>query len=235
MKRLINILSVMLLLWPVMVNSAELTPRRAAKPVVSVLGDSYSTFNGLMPLGHAVWYTPDRVKSKKTDVTDVRQTWWWQTIERGGFVLGVNDSYSGATISYLGYNGEDYSDRSFITRLPGLGSPDILLICGATNDSWAGVTVGEYKWDNVTGTDLYTFRPAMARLLWEARSRYPGTEIYFIINSELRDDIVESIHTVCEHYGVEWIQLHDIAKTSGHPSVEGMKAMADQVLEVIAQ
>ena len=107
MKRLINILTALLLLWPMMANCAGLTPRHAAKPVVSVLGDSYSTFNGLMPLGHAVWYTPERGKSKKTDVTDVRQTWWWQTIDRGGFVLGVNDSYSGAPISYLVYNVEE--------------------------------------------------------------------------------------------------------------------------------
>lgn len=207
--------------------------RHAAKPVVSILGDSYSTFDGYIPLGNAVWYDT-RPNPKKTDVSDVKHTWWWQFISRGGYILGVNDSYSGATISYTGYNGADYSDRSFITRLPNLGSPDMLLIFGATNDSWAGVKVGEYTYaEPLSGPQLYEFRPAMARLLSEAVNRYPGTEIYFIINSELRDDITQSIREVCDHYSVKYIQLHDIDKISGHPSRAGMTAIADQLLEAI--
>ncbi len=207
--------------------------RHAAKPVVSILGDSYSTFEGYIPVGNAVWYDT-RPNPKKTDVSDVKHTWWWQFISRGGYILGVNDSYSGATVSYTGYNGADYSDRSFITRLPRLGSPDILLIFGATNDSWAGVKVGEYSYaEPLSGPQLYEFRPAMARLLSEAVNRYPGTEIYFIINSELRDDITQSIREVCDHYSVRYIQLHDIDKISGHPSRAGMTAIADQLLEAI--
>ena len=207
--------------------------RHAAKPVVSILGDSYSTFEGYSPVGNAVWYDT-RPNPKKTDVSDVKHTWWWQFISRGGYILGVNDSYSGATVSYTGYNGADYSDRSFITRLPRLGSPDILLIFGATNDSWAGVKVGEYSYaEPLSGPQLYEFRPAMARLLSEAVNRYPGTEIYFIINSELRDDITQSIREVCDHYSVRYIQLHDIDKISGHPSRAGMTAIADQLLEAM--
>ena len=207
--------------------------RHAAKPVVSILGDSYSTFEGYIPVGNAVWYDT-RPNPKKTDVSDVKHTWWWQFISRGGYILGVNDSNSGATVSYTGYNGADYSDRSFITRLPRLGSPDILLIFGATNDSWAGVKVGEYSYaEPLSGPQLYEFRPAMARLLSEAVNRYPGTEIYFIINSELRDDITQSIREVCDHYSVRYIQLHDIDKISGHPSRAGMTAIADQLLEAM--
>ena len=207
--------------------------RHAAKPVVSILGDSYSTFEGYIPVGNAVWYDT-RPNPKMTDVSDVKHTWWWQFISRGGYILGVNDSYSGATVSYTGYNGADYSDRSFITRLPRLGSPDILLIFGATNDSWAGVKVGEYSYaEPLSGPQLYEFRPAMARLLSEAVNRYPGTEIYFIINSELRDDITQSIREVCDHYSVRYIQLHDIDKISGHPSRAGMTAIADQLLEAM--
>ena len=211
----------------------EAQARHAAKPVVSILGDSYSTFEGYIPVGNAVWYDT-RPNPKKTDVSDVKHTWWWQFISRGGYILGVNDSYSGATVSYTGYNGADYSDRSFITRLPRLGSPDILLIFGATNDSWAGVKVGEYSYaEPLSGPQLYEFRPAMARLLSEAVNRYPGTEIYFIINSELRDDITQSIREVCDHYSVRYIQLHDIDKISGHPSRAGMTAIADQLLEAM--
>jgi len=50
-------------------------------------------------------------------VVNVRLTWWWQLIKDGGYLLEKNESYSGATICYTGYNDEDYSPRSFITRI----------------------------------------------------------------------------------------------------------------------
>jgi len=34
-------------------------------------------------------------------------------------------------------------------------------------------------------------------------------------------------------YGVQLIELHDIEKQNGHPSISGMKAICDQLLEAI--
>lgn len=199
---------------------------------ISVLGDSYSTYQGYIPDGNAVWYHQPR-DAKNTDVESVRQTWWWQVVSNGGYLLERNDSYSGSTIGYTGYNGDDYSDRSFITRLPRLGSPDILLIFGNTNDSWCGAKVGEYMYEAITRNDLYFYRPALARLLSEAKDRYPNVRIYFIQNSELRDEIVESTKVICDHYNIPIIQLVDIEKQAGHPNINGMKAIAEQVLSAI--
>lgn len=205
---------------------------RSAKPTLSILGDSYSTFEGYIPAGNAVWYhaKPD---TKATDVASVRQTWWWQLIDEGGYKLGVNESYSGATVSYTGYAGEDYSDRSFITRLPNLGSPDLILIFGATNDYWCGAPLGDYVYDNLTRGHLYEFRPALGRLLSEAQNRYPGSRIVFMINTDLKPEIVESITTICRHYGVEYLQLKDIDKHYGHPTIEGMTAIKEQTLRYL--
>ena len=199
---------------------------------ISILGDSYSTFKGYVPDSNAVWYNLPR-DTKRTDVESVRQTWWWQVVNDGGYLLEKNDSYSGATVCYTGYRGEDYSDRSFITRLPRLGSPDILLILGNTNDSWCGAKVGEYKYADIKRDDLFFYRPALAKLLSEAQERYPNVRIYFIQNTELRNDIVESTKVICNHYGIPIIQLNDIAKQAGHPNIKGMKAIARQVLKAI--
>ncbi len=201
------------------------------KQIISILGDSYSTFEGYIPEGNAPWYSPSN--TKQNDVKDVRQTWWWQLITEGGYVLGKNDSYSGATVSYTGYRGEDYSDRSFITRLPGLGPCDILLIFGGTNDSWCGAPLGEFVYSKLTRGHLYEFRPALGKLLTEAQNRYPGTRIVFIINSELKESITSSIVTECEKFGIEYIQLKDVEKQSGHPSVKGMTAIKNQVLKFL--
>ncbi len=196
---------------------------------VSVLGDSYSTFEGFIsPRTNHTWYyaKPDL---KNTDVSDVRQTWWHRLISERGWRLCQNNSFSGSTICNRGYRGSDYRDRSFITRMDDLGCPDIIFIFGATNDSWAGAPVGDYKYENITEAELYTFRPAMARLLRYVKDRYPSTEIYFILNDGLREEIAVSAKTVCKHYDIPCIELKDIDKKSGHPTVKGHGQIAEQV------
>lgn len=202
------------------------------KPTLAVLGDSYSTFAGFIPKGNACWYNSP-ADHKRTDVTKVEQTWWWQVANEGGYKLGAIESYSGATICNTGYRDEDYSDRSFVTRCTNLGNPDIILICGATNDSWANAPIGDYKYANWKRVDLYFFRPAMAKMLNDIKLHYPNVEVYFILNTELKKEINESVLEVCKHYDVPVIELVDIDKKSSHPSVKGMKAIALQVLKFI--
>lgn len=202
------------------------------KPTLAVLGDSYSTFAGFIPEGNACWYNSP-ADHKRTDVTKVEQTWWWQVANEGGYKLGAIESYSGATVCNTGYRDEDYSDRSFVTRCTNLGNPDIILICGATNDSWANAPIGDYKYANWKRVDLYFFRPAMAKMLNDVKLHYPNVEVYFILNTELKKEINESVLEVCKHYDVPVIELVDIDKKSSHPSVKGMKAIAQQVLKFI--
>lgn len=205
-----------------------------SKPTIAILGDSYSTFEGFVePEGNEVWYFGNG--RDYTDVDDVRQTWWQLLAREHGYKIGVNNSYSGATVSRTGYRGEDYTDRAFISRMNNLGNPDIILVFGATNDSWAGVPMGEYKYGGWTSMELYSFRPAMARLLDGLDARYPNVKIFFILNDILSDEINESVKTICDHYGVELIQLRDIDKKSGHPSIKGMKQISDQVAAGIAK
>ena len=82
---------------------------QSVRPTVAVLGDSYSTFEKYIPDTNKTYYTT--TDWAKTGVVNVKQTWWWQVIKKAGFKLGANDSYSGATVSYSGYNDEDYADR----------------------------------------------------------------------------------------------------------------------------
>lgn len=201
---------------------------------ISILGDSYSTFEGyLQPDTNAIWYW-DNVKAENTDVHHVRETWWHQFIKENGYRLCVNNSFSGATISYSGYKSGkpdfmDYSDRSFITRLKNLGTPDIILVFGGTNDSWAGSPIGEYQYEGWTRNDLFSFRPAMACLLEKMIDYYPNVEIVFLLNDDLKEEIDESVRTICTHYGVKWIEFEGIDKINGHPSVKGMKQISEQL------
>jgi len=201
----------------------------AQTKTVSILGDSYSTYEGYVtPSTNELWYYAQNA-GQKTDVKNVRQTWWHQVISEQGWRLCVNNSYSGATISYTGYDGNDYSARSFNTRMNDLGQPDVIFIFGATNDSWAGTPIGEYKYEQIGYGDLYAFRPALAYLLQRMKDRYVNTDIYFLLNNELREEISSSVKTICEHYAIPVVELKNIDKLSGHPSVKGMRQIADQV------
>ena len=84
---------------------------------VSILGDSYSTYEDFVtPATNELWYYAKNGE-QKTDVKNVRQTWWHQVIKENGWRLAVNNSYSGATISYTGYDGNDYSPRSSVSPI----------------------------------------------------------------------------------------------------------------------
>ena len=93
--------------------------------------------------------------------------------------------------------------------------------------------MGNYQYSDFKRGDLYFYRPALAKLLDEALSRYPNVDIYFVVNSELRRDIVESTLTICKHYDIPCIQLENVEKRWGHPTAKGMKSIADQLRKAI--
>ena len=204
------------------------------KPSVAIFGDSYSTYEGwLTPDTMETWYFNRHDDPKRTDVDNVRQTWWWQVVQRMDWKLEVNNSWSGATICNTGYGDADYTHRSFMTRHASLGSPDVILLFGATNDSWCGAPLGDYKYEGWQRADLYCFRPALAWLLEHLQDRYPTADLYFIQNCDLKESITSSIGEICRHYGVPVIALSGIDKTAGHPNVKGMLQIADQVTEAL--
>ena len=193
---------------------------------VSVLGDSYSTFIGVIPANYATFYPNDR-----NDVTEVEQTWWSLYIKAKGYELEKNDSWGGTTICGTGYGRMDSSRNNFIARVDSLGCPDLIFVFGGTNDAWANSPMGEYPYSDWTKNDCKYFRPALACLIDMLQKRYAQAEICFILNSELREPVNESMREVCKHYNVKLVELHDIEKQNGHPSINGMKSICDQLLE----
>ena len=71
------------------------------------------------------------------------------------------------------------------------------------------------------------------RIFELSREKYPNAKIYSLLNSELREEINESSSEVCKHYGVQLIELYDIEKQNGHPSIKGMQSICNQLLDAI--
>lgn len=200
---------------------------------VSILGDSYSTFLGaVQPAGNEVWYYPTDPE-EKTDVTAVEKTWWHIFLEHSGMKLERNNSYSGSTVCHRGYNGEDYSRRSFITRMNDLGSPDLILVFGATNDHWAGVALTPEGRGAAEPHSLYTFRPAMDYMLQQLGVLYPGARVVVMLNDIIDGPVRDAVIEICAARGVECLQLKDISKRMGHPDSEGMREIAAQLSDFL--
>ena len=197
------------------------------KPSISILGDSYSTFAGYIePDTNKAWYPRPQMKN---DCLKVEQTWWHLLANKMGYRLCQNNSFSGATICNTGYGKNDYSDRSYVTRMTNLGSPDIIFIFGGTNDAWAKSPMGEYKYQDWKKEDLYQYRPAMAYMLDYLQKRYINVKFYFILNNNLSEELTTSSIEICKHYNIDCIQLNDIHKQADHPSTQGMQQIADQI------
>lgn len=195
---------------------------------VSILGDSYSTFKDCNPEGYAPFYPNDR-----NDVTDPSQTWWSLYIKASNYQLEENNSWGGTTICNTGYGGWDTSKSSFLSRIDMLGNPDIIFVFGGTNDAWAHSPIGEYKYSDWTADDCKNFRPALACLLNRLQGKYPEAAIYAILNSELQEEVNESFREICKHCGVQLIELYDIEKQNGHPSIKGMQSICEQLQQAI--
>ncbi len=204
-----------------------------------ILGDSYSTFEGCIPQGYAAYYKI--AGREETDVNKLTQTWWHQVLEDTESALLQNNSFSGTTICNTGYGGADCSQTSFISRLDKLieenyfkeNKADTFFVFGGTNDSWANSPVGELMYSDWSKEDLYCVLPAFCYLLNRICENMPDTKVFCIINTELKQVIQESFKAACEKYNVHYIQLENIDKNCGHPTIKGMTEIKNQVMEYL--
>ena len=206
-----------------------------------IMGDSYSTFAGFIPEGYAAYYSEEMLP--ENDVCQVEQTWWHSLITQIGANLALNDSWSGSTISYAGRSGDCSETSSFIARLHKLqkegffDSHDIntVFVFGGTNDSWINTPLGELKYENAEKQELFEVLPAVGYFLKELRSTLPNAEIYCLINTELNPKIAEAMKTACEVCNITAIAFDKIDKRRGHPTVQGMQDIKNQILPYLCE
>ena len=208
----------------------------------SIIGDSYSSFTGYMADSKAAtWYPASAHGMGDTnDIETVEQTWWFKFANDYGSRLIENNSWSGSTISYDGYSDglEDGKETSFIQRMSLLTTPQLILVYGGTNDSWAAVEtkrddfLGEYKYSDFSESDFIYFRPALAYLLDTLKHKHIGAKIVFMVNTTL-GNIKPSVYEICSHYGVGVCEITGIALAHSHPTDAGMTTIANQITKFL--
>ena len=203
-----------------------------------IIGDSYSTFEGFIPEGYACCYT---LNPCFADVDCVQKTWWWQVLDALDGKLLLNDSWSGSTVCHTGYNGQDRFYNSFVTRFNNYveqgyfakKTPDTVCIFGGTNDNWAGVPLGQITYSDWTREMLYSYFPAFACLISSVQKALPNANVFVVINTDLKKELVDGTKEICNHYGVKFIELNNLQKVKGHPDALGMQQLACQVISAL--
>ena len=205
----------------------------------SILGDSYSTFEGYVdPETNDVWPNYADI-----GVTNVEQMWWHKVATKMGWTMEQNNSFSGSLICNFSdfEHGDYYRRHSFLKRMNDLGNPDVIFILGGTNDVWQDAPFGDFVYADWTEEQLCTFRPALSCLLDNVKRQHPDAKLYFLletspcpggITEETRLNLIESVHRITSSYDVECIDLN-IHKNSWHPDAQGQKDIARQTLEVL--
>ena len=209
---------------------------------VLIFGDSYSTFEGYIPEGYKTYYS--ETERSGTGVTAVEETWWHQLLSETNSTLIQNNSWSGSTVCYTGWDFEDCSEtNSFIYRLKTLIDTqffeehpiDTVFVFGTTNDSWCDAPLGSLKFSDWEKEDLYEVLPAITYFFDMLRSALPSANIVCMINTDLKQEIDDALKTTCEHYQCHAISLSNINKESGHPTKKGMQEIKTQLLDYFNQ
>lgn len=207
---------------------------------VMIFGDSYSTFGGIIPKGYAAYYSEENHPESGVDTAD--KTWWMQLINETDSNLIMNNSWSGSTIGYTGYNNNDCSQTSsFIYRLRLLKEQgffeeneiNTVFVFGGTNDNWCGAPLGELKFSDWEESDLYSVLPAIPHFFKSLQDTLPDADIYCLINTELKPEITEGMKTACEKLGIKAIKFEYIDKINGHPTYKGMTDIKEQILKAL--
>lgn len=199
-----------------------------------IFGDSYSTYEGFVPEGYAIYYP-------RLDVGDVGETWWSLVAKENDIDVVMNNSWSGSTMCYTAYDNVDCSkSSSFIFRLRCLKEKnffeenkiDTAFVFGGTNDNWSNDPLGEVK-EEYEEKDFYEVIPAIYHFLESLRDAMPQGDIYCLVNTELKKEITEALINASKEYGITPVTFERIAKDCGHPTVQGMKDIANRVNEMM--
>lgn len=205
---------------------------------ISILGDSYSTFEGWIPKDYEAWYGNPLVEDPG-DIDAVEQLWWYRFCEAKNYKMLWNCSYAGSTICNTGYEPEWEEKISFITRMQRELGPqqeqkaDVLIIFGGTNDFWIGSPLGDVQYEGWTSADLKRFAPAFCYMMHRLKEWNPNTVIYNVVNDVFSDEWKTVITEVCEHYHIVNVELQDIEKQNRHPNRKGMRQIVEQIAEKV--
>lgn len=103
--------------------------------LISVFGDSISTFEGITVAGNRTYY--DAADTNGTGVTRPADTWWAQVIERAGGTLLANAAFSGGMVAGAGFPAACTAERARqVLGAAGEAPDEVLVFIGINDYGW---------------------------------------------------------------------------------------------------
>lgn len=205
---------------------------------ITILGDSISTFEGFIPETYPSHYPAGNVRK-------VEQTWWHQMIERNGWTLKTNNSYSGSRVSNTSILQPSNSNLADESRVLAYDS-DVIIIFAGTNDFGA----------RINQPSLSQFKEKYKSMIERLIIKNPNTKFYLCTPLRRRDlvtkqkskikliGIAKAIKELSYNYEScsvidlysHRIKLSDFFYIDGlHPNVKGMKILSQWIEKDISK
>ena len=228
--------------YPVPEGTASNEGQRTKKTRrISVIGDSISSFDGYIPEGYVAYYPTTTCRT-----FNVQDMYWYRLAyeKMSDAILDVNIAYSGSLVTY---NGNDNNfPRRYIDR-GGMGTPDVILLFGGTNDYTAAKPLyGSLKCDTATSAPSQqalntvfsaadaattlaaaaanlgdgTYFEAYVKLVRMMVLQYPKVRIVLMIGEHFSTGMQQTIEAIAAHYP-------DNCRTVDFLSVNGLDGITD--------
>lgn len=155
--------------------------------LISIVGDSISTFEGYSLPGYSVFYNKE--KQSLNGLTSVYDTWWAQVNRSLHAFLCVNNSYSGSRVSGKTFPAASSVERLSKLRTPAY-SPDLILVYIGFNDFGQGIKISHDKFSFSMKRDPSLFEDAYEVMIDIMKAHNPEAKI--ICGTLLRTTIKEN-------------------------------------------
>ncbi len=217
---------------------------------MSIIGDSISTFEDMIPEGNRVY----KKYRRDSCLVNWTNTYWGRLVTRyqpSALALEKNISWSGSCVAQDSRSGQRYTP-SFVTRYGKgdniIGKPDLVLIHGGTNDrSLKLLEVFEIPPEEafremfskpLKELDTLSFAQSYVKLVRMVHKDRPSAKILCLIGDHISAEQAQSIRTIADHYKfVEYVDFNcggepnpAISKVyKSHPDSAGMDYMASEI------
>ena len=85
------------------------------------------------------------------------------------------------------------------------------------------------------GSCLHKVLPAVSFLMHRLQTAAPKANIYWMVNTGLNRKIRKGMLEACDHYKIQPICFRRINKTSGHPTIKGMKDIKNTLIASVEE
>jgi hypothetical protein len=188
---------------------------------ISFLGDSITTYEGANPPGFLVYYSAPTLQ--------LEDTWFAQAARAFDAKVLINNSFCGSTVASASAVVPTFPSAASQGRIvldDGNHTPDWIVIYMGINDTLSGVNL------DFENPDIDSFYGGYDLLLRSLQKKYPAAHIA-CVSPFGYEELAKSISALCTKYGCSFIPLTKPYSTwdGYHPLKEGMKELANQVIE----